>query len=204
MNTAYAAIAGVAAGLGWSVGRNASIGKPELRSGFNVIPNVPVLTHEGQSVRFYDDLVKGRVVMLNVMYATCGDSCPLITQNLRRVQELLGDRMGRDLFMYSITLQPEIDTVQKLRTYARLFQLKPGWQFLTGKRADIEQLRIALGFYDPDPIIDASLSQHTGILRYGNERLNRWAGCPAMARPQGIVSFVLSSMVAGAEKAKFT
>ncbi|MGI8740223.1 MAG: SCO family protein [Gammaproteobacteria bacterium] len=153
-----------------------------------------MLTHEGRAVRFYDDLVKGRVVTVNVMYTGCGDSCPLMTQNLRHVQRLLGDRVGRDLFMYSITLQPEVDTVGVLHSYARLFQVKPGWQFLTGSREDIQELRVALGFYNPNPALDAIDAEHTGILRFGNDRLRRWAGCPAMTRPMGIVESILSSM----------
>ncbi len=72
------------------------------------IPDVPVWTHEGHRVRFYDDLVRGRVVTLNFMFVGCGGVCPLVTENLRRVQELLGDRVGRDVFMFSVTLRPEL------------------------------------------------------------------------------------------------
>jgi protein SCO1/2 len=67
-------------------------------------------THDGRTVRFYDDLLKDRTVTLNLMYTECCDICPGMTQNLAEVQKLLGDRVGRDIFMYSITLQPEHDT----------------------------------------------------------------------------------------------
>lgn len=196
MNAATAAMGGAATGLGLAAGQGRTANLKSVRAGFNPIPNVPVQTHEGKSVRFFDDLIKNRVVTLNVMYMTCGDSCPLITQNLCHVQELLGARVGRDIFMYSITLQPRTDTVRALRSYARLFRVKPGWKFITGQPEHLEQLRIALGFYDRDPVVDALYSQHTGILRFGNERLRRWAGCPAMARPEGIVKSILSSMSA--------
>lgn len=67
-------------------------------------PNVPLVTHEGKAVRFYDDLVKNKTVMINFMYARCGDICPGMTANLKLVQKELGDRVGKDIFMYSISL----------------------------------------------------------------------------------------------------
>ncbi|HKB15085.1 MAG TPA: SCO family protein, partial [Planctomycetota bacterium] len=85
--------------------------KPEL-------PNVPLTTHEGRSVRFYDDLVRGRVVLIYFMFTSCRGICPGTTANVRRVQEALGDRVGRDVFFYAITLDPEVDTPEVLRGYA--------------------------------------------------------------------------------------
>src|SRR5258708_7143609 len=73
------------------------------------LPNIPLVTHEGKEVRFYDDLVKGKVVTLNFFYALCGDVCPAVTANLVEVQKLLGDQAGRDVFMYSFTVKPEAD-----------------------------------------------------------------------------------------------
>src|SRR5258706_12629219 len=104
------------------------------------LPNVVLTTHEGEQVRFYDDLVKGRFVTINMMYTTCKATCPLTTANLVRVQKLLGDRVGRDLFMYSITLDPEQDTPKVLNEYAKTFGVGPGWKFLTGNADDVERL----------------------------------------------------------------
>lgn len=184
-----AAALGPAAGRVWAGARTSGGG-----AGINAIPNVPVVTHEGRKVHFYEDLIKDRVVTLNVMYANCEEACPLQTHNLSRFQRLLGERCGRDIFMYSITLQPEHDSAKVLHKYVEEHRIGPGWQLLTGKPEDIETLRIALGFYDPNPALDAIDSEHTGILRFGNDRLQRWTGCPAMARPQGIVKAIFSSM----------
>jgi len=151
-------------------------------------PNVSVTTHDGRTARFYEDLVKGRTVLLNFFYIHCLDGqCPLQTANLKRVHALLGDRAGREVFMYSITLQPEVDRPRQLRQYVEAFGIGPGWQFLTGKPADIELLRRRLGFVDPDPVLDRDKSNHTGVLRYGNEARSLWAACPAMADPAEIV-----------------
>ena len=82
-------------------------------------PNVALRTEQGHDVRFYDDLVKGKVVTINFMYAECEGVCPGITANLLAVQRRLGRRVGRDVFMYSITLDPEHDTPRALSAYAR-------------------------------------------------------------------------------------
>lgn len=159
------------------------------RAGY--FPNVVLTTHEGKAVRFYDDLVQGKVVMFNFMYAACDGICPGTTANLLRVQESLGDRVGRDIFMYSITLKPDEDTPQVLKEYAEMHGVKPGWLFLTGKPGDIEFLRRRLGYYDPDPLFDRDNEQHIGIVRFGNERLDRWAAHPGMSNPEQIARAIL-------------
>lgn len=163
-------------------------------------PNVELITHHGKKVRFYDDLIKGKKVMFNFMYAECDNVCPPITANLVRVQRLLGDRVGRDLFMYSITLKPEEDSPADLKRYAQMHKAQPGWLFLTGKPADIERLRRALGYVYPDPAEDADKSNHIGMLRFGDEAAVRWAGCPGQAAADWIASSILQETL-GAQEA---
>jgi protein SCO1/2 len=153
-------------------------------------PDVTLTTHEGRDVRFYQDLVKGKVVLINFMYATCTNSCPTFTANLVRVQRLFGDRVGRDVFMYSISLDPDHDTPQVLADYAKNYSVQPGWTFLTGSLADITALRRRLGLRDLDPVVDADKSQHIGVVLYGNERFDRWAACPALSEPREIVKAI--------------
>jgi protein SCO1/2 len=153
-------------------------------------PNVALRTHQNREVRFYDDLVKDKVVILNFMYATCEGVCPGITANLARVQALLGNRLARDIFMYSITLKPAEDTPAVLNDYVAMHNVAPGWSFLTGDPADVELLRRKLGFVNPDPALDADTSQHIGNIRYGNEPMQLWATCPGLADPSWIVESV--------------
>jgi protein SCO1 len=154
-------------------------------------PDVVLTTHEGKKVRFYEDLIKDKLVIINFMYAKCEGVCPGITTNLRRVQKLLGDRVGKDIFMYSFTLKPQLDTPDKMAEYAKMHKAGPGWLFLTGTPADMEDLRVKLGFTNPDPVEDADVTQHIGNIRYGNEALERWAACPGMSRPDAIVQSIL-------------
>jgi protein SCO1/2 len=153
-------------------------------------PNLALTTHEGREVRFYDDLIKDKIVLLNFMYVKCDGICMPITMNLRRVQDLFGARMGRDIFIYSFTLKPQEDTVASLRHYAHMHRVKPGWTFLTGPVADMELLRRKLGYVDPDPEVDKDKSNHIGVIKYGNEPLERWGGCPGMSKPTWIVKSI--------------
>ncbi|HVG29297.1 MAG TPA: SCO family protein [Pyrinomonadaceae bacterium] len=153
-------------------------------------PNVELVTHEGKKVRFYDDLVKDKIVLINFMYAECVGICPGITANLQRVQKLLGDRVGRDIFMYSITLTPEKDNPAALKHYVEMHKIKPGWTFLTGKPDDIELLRRRLGFYTSNQKNDKDKTNHIGMVRYGNEPRQWWGMCPGQAKADWIVESI--------------
>ncbi|MBI2320139.1 MAG: SCO family protein [Betaproteobacteria bacterium] len=154
-----------------------------------MFPNVPLITHRGEKVRFYDDLIRDRTVLLNFFLVECSDAlCPTVTANLRKVQDLLGPRMGRDIFFYSITLKPRHDTPKVLKRYAADYGIGPGWRLLTGKPADIERIRLAQGFVDSDPKRDRDLNLHTVMGRYGNDRLDRWGGISLGISPESIAS----------------
>lgn len=153
-------------------------------------PNPLLHTHEGKAVRFYDDLIRGKVVAINMMYVSCAGTCPTATANLLRVQKMLGERVGRDVFMYSITLQPELDTPQHLKAFVDSHHVGPGWLFLTGAPEDIEQLRLSLGFYDVNPTVDGNLANHSGMVRIGNDVYERWTMAPALAEPEQILATI--------------
>jgi protein SCO1/2 len=154
-------------------------------------PNFELTTHEGKKVHFYDDLIKDKIVVINFMYAKCEGVCVPVTQNLKRVQNLLGKRVGRDIFMYSITLKPEEDTPEHLKHYVQMHRIKPGWTFLTGKPDEVNTLRRKLGFSDSKVKLDQDLTNHTGMIRYGNEPHQWWAMCPGQANPPWIVESIL-------------
>lgn len=154
-------------------------------------PNFELTTHEGRKVRFYDDLIKDKIVVINFFYAQCEGICIPVTENLKRVQNLLGKRIGREIFMYSISLKPEQDTPQALKHYVQMHRIKPGWTFLTGKPEEITVLRRKLGFSDAKVQLDQDLKNHIGMIRYGNEPHQWWAMCPGQANPPWIVESIL-------------
>lgn len=163
---------------------------PRERIRERYFPNLSLTTQEGRTVRFYDDLVKDKIVIFNFMYAKCEGICTPITRNLVRLQKVLGDRMGKDIFMYSFTLKPKEDNVMALKHYADMHKVQPGWLFLTGSADDMELLRRKLGYVDPDPQVDKDISNHIGVLKYGNEPLQRWGGCPGMSEPEWIAEMI--------------
>jgi protein SCO1/2 len=153
-------------------------------------PNLVLTTQDGKQVKFYDDLVKDKIVVFNMFYAKCEGICSPVTRNLVRVQNLLGDRVGKDILFYSFSLKPKEDTVAALKHYAEMHKVKPGWLFLTGSADDMETIRRKLGFVDPDPEVDKDTSNHIGVLKYGNEPLERWGGCPGMQAPDAIAEAI--------------
>ena len=142
-------------------------------------PNPTLITQEGKSVRFYDDLVRGRVVMVNFAYTRCNGKCPLAC------------RFGRDVTLITLSLDPEHDTPEAMRRYVAGHGGRAGWTWVTGKREDIDAIRRFIGFTDRDPIIDADRTRHTSLVLLGNDRTGRWSSMPALARPALILEAVL-------------
>lgn len=154
-------------------------------------PSVVLLNQDGKKIRFYDDLIRGdHTVVINFMYAQCRDICPMTTANLARVQELLGERLGREVRLASISIDPVRDSPAVLKGYADTFGARAGWQFLTGRPNDIDQIRRRLGVYERDPAKDRDKSQHTGMLVYGNQARGRWSRVSALADPRRIFASI--------------
>ncbi len=156
------------------------------------IPNNLVTDQDGKTYHFYDDLVKGKTVMFNFFYADCKGICPRQTSALLRIQAMLSDRVGKDIFIYSVSLKPEIDKPKHLKEYAVMHGIKPnsGWLLLNARRKDMEIMRERLGFKDSDPVLDADINQHTGILRFGSDINDRWSGYPLLGKAETIAEMV--------------
>lgn len=166
----YAVIFGVMFSLGGSLVWAAPKGSPWGKEYF---PNVELINQDGQKVRFYDDLIKDKVVAINFIYTHCGDTCPAETASLKRVKALLGDRLGKDIFFYSISIDPDHDTPKVLKEYAERFKVGPGWSFLTGRKADTTLLRKKLGLYRED-VAEKNLNEHSVSFIIGNESTGQW------------------------------
>src|SRR5690606_12484435 len=141
--------------------------------GANYFPNIPLVTQDGKKVRFFDDLIKDKVVAINFIFTGCGDSCPVETARLRQVQKILGDRVGKDIFFYSISIDPYNDTPATLTSYAEKFAIGPGWELLTGNPDDIELLRRSLGLYI-EGLENGRSKDHNLSLIIGNQTTGRW------------------------------
>jgi protein SCO1/2 len=127
-----------------------------------------LVDQNGTERRFYSDLIKDRVVIINAMFATCKDSCPRMAETFAHLQDWLGDRIGKEAYMLSISVDPETDTPARLQEYAQRFKAKPGWYFLTGRKANVETVLKRLGFY-----VDQKQDHLTTFL-IGNDRTGLW------------------------------
>lgn len=150
-------------------------------AGERYFPNVSLTTQDGRQVRFYDDLVKGKAVAVNIIYTSCTDVCPLETARLAEVQRLIGAHAGKDLHFYSITIDPARDTPQVLKAYARKFKADPDWLFLTGKKEDIQLLTSKLGLSRASDAI--SKDGHASSLMLGSDATGQWMRNSAVDNP---------------------
>jgi len=147
-------------------------------------PDVVLRTQDDEPVRLHADLLKGKTVLVQFFYTGGRDAlCPAVTENLVQVQRLLGERCGRDVFMYSLTLAPLEDTPARIRQYRTSRPIAPGWTFLTGSADDLALARARFGIADPDPAQDRVLAGHTNVVLLGNEPHERWLALPALSSP---------------------
>jgi len=151
-------------------------------------PNVPLTTQDGTVVHFYDDLLKGNAVVINLIYTRCSASCPLETAKLVQVQRLLGDRVGKDVFFYSISIDPKHDTPEVLKAYAQRFHVGPGWLFLTGKEEDIQVVgkKLGLSFLTGAGNRDG----HPPALMIGHEATGEWMRNSTVENPKFLATMI--------------
>jgi protein SCO1 len=158
------------------------------RWGPDYFPNVPLITQDGDTVRFYDDLLKGKAVAINLMYTSCQDECPLETARLVQLQRQLGDRVGKDLYLYSISIDPRRDTPDVLKAYAHKFGVGPGWLFLTGRLDDIKLIARKMGLSSTMNI--RSADPHATMLMVGDEPAAQWMQNSAEENPRFLASTI--------------
>ena len=159
-------------------------GKTTAEASAAYFPNHVLLTQDNEPVRFYDDVLKGKVVLINFMFTTCTGVCPPMAANMAKVQKYLGDRVGKDVRIVSISVDPTVDTPAKLKKYAEGFKAGPGWYFLTGKKENVDWVLYKLGGYVADKM------QHSAILIIGNEATGEWVKTAALRNPAQIAEAV--------------
>ena len=143
-------------------------GVAQARRGPEYFPNLPVMNQEGQPLKFYDDLIKGKIVVVMFIYTSCTDICPLTTARMTQIEDRLGAAVGRDIFIVSMTVDPVTDTPDRLKEYSRRFATGPGWTFVTGRPEDIRAINHRLGERSK------VLSDHRNEIVVGNDLTGEW------------------------------
>ncbi len=146
--------------------------------------DVELTDQDGKPRRLYSDLLAGRTVVIDVFFTQCTGSCPVVTATMARLQAELGDRLGKDLYLLSFSVDPQNDTPARLKEYAARFGARPGWLFLTGKKENVDLALHKLGQYVEQR--DA----HSNILLVGNERTGLWKKVFGLAKPAEIATIV--------------
>ena len=148
--------------------------------------DVELIDQDGKKVRFYSDVLKGNTVVVNAFFTSCTSVCPPMNRNMQKIQQALGERVGRDVFFVSITVDPEVDTPARLKEYAKNFHAGPGWIFLTGKKENLDWALYKLGQY-----VERK-DDHKTIFIIGNEPTGLWKKAFGMANVAELVQVVES------------
>ena len=135
-------------------------------------------------MRFYSDILEGKTVVVSFIFTSCEDACPLINQNLEKIQARLGERMGDDVLFVSISVDPETDTPAVLNTYRNKFDAGDGWLFLTGSTENVSLVSEKLG-----QVFEKEA--HLTALLIGNTETARWRKVPAYLPDNVIASQVI-------------
>src|ERR1700741_759205 len=140
----------------------------QMRRGPEFFPNLPVVNQNGETLKFYDDLIKDKIVVVMFIYTSCTDTCPLPTARMTLIEDKLGPLVGKDIFIVSMTVDPDVDTPEKLKAYSKSFATGPGWSFVTGKPEDIRAINYRLGERSK------VLSEHRNEIVLGNDVTGEW------------------------------
>ena len=146
--------------------------------------DVKLVDQDGRTQRFYTDMLKSKTVIVNAFFTSCTSVCPPMNRNLEMVQEALGERLGRDVFIVSISVDPVTDTPPRLKAYAQRFHAKPGWTFLTGEKQNVDWALYKLGQYVE------SKDDHTTVIIIGNEATGLWKKAFGLAKADELIRLV--------------
>ena len=142
--------------------------KNDQSAAHNYFTDTILINQNGENMRFYTDLLQGKTVIIDTFFSTCKTACLPMTQNLKRIQEALGERLGKDVYILSVTVDSEMDTPAQLKAFADKFHARPGWYFLTGTKENVDFVLKKLGQY-----VD-NKQDHLTVFIIGNERTGLW------------------------------
>jgi protein SCO1/2 len=164
-----------------SIGQTDATSAPSRSAAEKYFSDVELIDQDGNKLRFYSDVLKNKIVAINTFFTTCTNICPPMNRNFEKMQEALGDRLGKDVFLVSITVDPATDTPARLKEYGRRFHARPGWLFLTGKKENVDWALYKLGQYVE------TKDDHTNIFIIGNEPKGLWKKAFGLARAEELI-----------------
>lgn len=154
------------------------------------IPDIELLDQNGRKIHFYTDLVKGQTVAINFIFTTCTTICPPLGATFARVQKELGEKVGRDVRLISISVDPATDTPERLKAWGAKFHAGAGWTFVTGNKPQVDELLRALG------ASSARREDHSPTVLIGNDASGTWTRTYGLAKASQLVQ-IINDAIAG-------
>jgi cytochrome oxidase Cu insertion factor (SCO1/SenC/PrrC family) len=148
------------------------------------IPDVEVLNQDGRKVRFYSDLIKGKVVVVSFFFTSCTLVCPMQGRVLTKLQSQLAERLGKDVFFISVSKDPQADTPQRLKQWGREFGAGRGWTLVTGAEGVMKNLLWKFTGETPGPQL------HSPIILIGNDRTGVWMEAEGLSATEELVNII--------------
>ncbi len=146
--------------------------------------DLPLTDQHGQTVQLEQDLVHDRIVVMSFIYTSCTTVCPLVSSIMGRVQQQLGERVGSEVQLISISVDPQTDTPERLLDYSKHFQDGPGWSWLTGSPQAVTSMLKALGSWSAD------YANHPPLIMVGSSDNKRWSRYYGFTDPEVLVARV--------------
>ena len=147
---------------------------------------IPLVNQNGETMRLYSDLIRDKIVVIDFMFTSCTGACPIMSNNFAKIQAWLGPRLGKDVHLISISVDPANDTPAKLKEYAARFKAQPGWYFLTGTQENVNAALAKLGNAVDNP------EAHQNLFLIGNDRTGLWKKAFGLAEPEALLPVVQS------------
>jgi cytochrome oxidase Cu insertion factor (SCO1/SenC/PrrC family) len=147
------------------------------------IPNTRILDQNGKQLNFYDDLIKGKTVAVNFIFTTCTTVCPPLTATFRKVEQTASER-GLDVKLVSVSVDPVVDTPERLRAFAEKFNAGQSWTFVTGEKGEIDALLQSLG------VAVTNKNDHTPMILIGNDSVDYWTRAYGLSPASRLVDLI--------------
>ncbi len=144
--------------------------------------DLELVTQDGKKVRFESDVIGDRLVAIAFTYTSCSTICPIFGGLFQEVQAQLGERLGRDVVLVTLTLDPVTDVPQRLQREARRYGARPGWFYLTGEKENVDQVLRGLDAYSAD------FTQHAPLALVGDGRTGAWKRFNGIPKPADLVA----------------
>ncbi|HET8781321.1 MAG TPA: SCO family protein, partial [Pyrinomonadaceae bacterium] len=148
------------------------------------IPDLDVSDQNGRKVRFYSDLIKDKVVVISFFYTSCSNSCTIQGQTFSKLQSLLGDRLGKSVFLITVTTDPARDTPAQLKNWGKRYDVQDGWTLVTGKEAEMNKLLL------PFTGMRAGSGMHLPATFVGNDKTGVWTSAAGVFDPETLLNAV--------------